>query len=50
MTYTEQIKKLGERIKLYRVNYGMTQKDRDNKSGVSVRSMSSLEQGGSVQT
>ncbi len=50
MTYTEQIKKLGERIKLYRVNYGMTQKDLENRSGVSVRSISRLEQGESVQT
>ena len=32
MTYTERIKLLGERIKLYRVNYGMTQKELANKT------------------
>lgn len=50
MTYAEQQKKLGERIKLYRVRYGMTQKELENRSGVSVRSISRLEQGVSVQT
>ena len=40
---------IGERIKQYRINAGMTQQDLENKSGVSVRSISRLEQGSSVQ-
>lgn len=40
---------LGERIKLYRISKGLTQQDVENKSGVSKRSISRLEQGESVQ-
>lgn len=49
ITYTDQLKKIGERLKLYRVNAGMTQQDLEDKCGVSVRSISRLEQGTSVQ-
>lgn len=40
---------IGERLKQYRINAGMTQQDLEKKSGVSVRSISRLEQGASVQ-
>ena len=49
ITYTDQLKIIGERLKQYRVNAGMTQQDLEDKSGVSVRSISRLEQGASVQ-
>ena len=42
-------KNIGERLKQYRINAGLTQQDLENKSGVSVRSISRLEQGASVQ-
>ena len=42
-------KSIGKRVKQYRINAGMTQQDLENKSGVSVRSISRLEQGASVQ-
>ena len=45
----DYIKSIGERLKQYRVNARMTQQDLENKSGVSVRSISRLEQGASVQ-
>lgn len=40
---------LGEKIKMYRVSMGLTQKDLEVRSGVSQRSISRLEQGESVQ-
>ena len=40
---------IGNRIKQYRVNAGVSQKDLESESGVSVRSISRLEQGASVQ-
>ncbi len=40
---------IGRRIKIYRVSSGMTQEELGEKSGVSVRSISRLEQGSSVQ-
>lgn len=40
---------IGQRIKLYRVNAGLSQQELEEKSGVSVRSISRLEQGSSVQ-
>ena len=40
---------IGRRIKIYRVSSGMTQEELGEKSGVSVRSISRLEQGASVQ-
>ena len=45
----EYQKLIGNRIKQYRVNTGVSQKDLENESGVSVRSISRLEQGASVQ-
>ena len=45
----EYQKLIGNRIKQYRVNAGVSQKDLENESGVSVRSISRLEQGASVQ-
>lgn len=48
-SYQEYLAELGEKIKLYRVSMGMTQQDLEEKSGVSKRSISRLEQGGSVQ-
>ena len=49
MDYRYYQKKIGERLKQYRINAGLTQQDLENKSGVSVRSISRLEQGASVQ-
>ena len=40
---------IGNRIKQYRINAGVSQKDLESESGVSVRSISRLEQGASVQ-
>jgi transcriptional regulator with XRE-family HTH domain len=45
----EYQKLIGERIKQYRVNAGVSQKDLENESGVSIRSISRLEQGASIQ-
>lgn len=45
----EYQKLIGERIKQYRVNAGVSQKDLADESGVSVRSISRLEQGSSIQ-
>lgn len=47
--YQEYLTELGEKIKLYRVSMGLTQQDLEEKSGVSKRSISRLEQGESVQ-
>lgn len=47
--YSEYQKLIGDRIKQYRVNAGISQKDLENASGVSVRSISRLEQGASIQ-
>ena len=49
LDYRYYQKKIGERLKQYRINAGLTQQDLENKSGVSVRSISRLEQGASVQ-
>lgn len=43
------IKELGERIRLYRINMGITQQKLEEMSGVSQRSISRLEQGASLQ-
>lgn len=48
-TLKDYQKELGKRVKAYRVNLGMTQHDLEEKSGVSSRSISRLEQGASVQ-
>lgn len=47
--YQEHIKELGEKIKTYRISSGMSQQDLEDKSSVSKRSISRLEQGESVQ-
>lgn len=49
LNYQEYQKLIGERLRLYRINAEMTQQDLESKSGVSVRSISRLEQGASVQ-
>ena len=45
----EYIKELGRKIKDYRILSGISQQDLEDKSGVSKRSISRLEQGESVQ-
>ena len=40
---------LGERIKAYRIDYPMTQKELADKSGVSVRSIQNFEYGQDIQ-
>lgn len=47
--YLEYQKDIGERLKQYRIRIGMTQSELERKCGVSVRSISRLEQGASVQ-
>ena len=47
--YQEYIKDLGQKIKIYRIMSEMSQQDLEDKSGVSKRSISRLEQGESVQ-
>lgn len=47
--YQEYIKELGLKIKTYRIMNEMSQQDLEDKSGVSKRSISRLEQGESVQ-
>ena len=48
-TFQDYQNEIGTRLKQYRVNVGMTQKDLEDRSGVSVRSISRMEQGTSVQ-
>lgn len=45
----EYIKELGQKIKTYRIMNEMSQQDLEDKSGVSKRSISRLEQGEAVQ-
>lgn len=47
--YQNYLTELGTKIKLYRVSMGLTQKELEEKSGVSQRSISRLEQGKSLQ-
>lgn len=47
--YQEYIRELGQKIKIYRVMKEMSQQDLEDKTGVSKRSISRLEQGESVQ-
>ena len=47
--YQEYIKELGQKIKTYRIMNEMSQQDLEDKTGVSKRSISRLEQGESVQ-
>lgn len=49
LSCAEYQKLIGDRIKQYRVNAGISQKDLEDKSGVSARSISRLEQGASIQ-
>ncbi len=46
--YQEYIRELGKKIKLYRISKEMSQQDLADKTGVSKRSLSRLEQGESV--
>ena len=43
------LSELGETLKLYRVSLNLSQADIEEKSGVSKRSISRLEQGGGIQ-
>lgn len=45
----EYVKALGEKVKLYRIMREMSQQELADKTGISVRSISRLEQGESVQ-
>jgi transcriptional regulator with XRE-family HTH domain len=47
--YQEYMKELGQKIKLYRIMKEMSQQDLEDKTGISKRSISRLEQGESVQ-
>ena len=47
--WQKYIKELGQKIKLHRIMMEMSQQDIEDKTGVSVRSISRLEQGKSVQ-
>ncbi len=47
--YQQYIKELGQKIKTYRIMKERSQQDLEDKSGVSKRSISRLEQGESVQ-
>ena len=48
-SYQEYIRDLGQKVKTYRIMNEMSQQDLEDKSGVSKRSISRLEQGESVQ-
>ncbi len=45
----EYISELGNRVKEYRVKLGISQKDLENKTGISIRTISRFEQGASIQ-
>ena len=47
--YQSYLSEIGRKVKQYRVNANLTQRDLEKKSGVSTRSISRLEQGASVQ-
>ena len=47
--YQEYIRELGQKIKRYRVTKEISQQDLEDKTGVSKRSISRLEQGESIQ-
>lgn len=47
--YQEYIRELGQKIKTYRIMKELSQQDLEDKTGVSRRSISRLEQGKSVQ-
>lgn len=43
--YQSYLSEIGRKVKQYRVNANLTQRDLEKKSGVSTRSISRLEQG-----
>jgi len=45
----EYLQIIGKRIKLYRVYSGISQKELEEKSGISIRTLSRLESGKSIQ-
>lgn len=45
----EYLQMIGKRIKLYRVYSGISQKELEEKSGISIRTLSRLESGKSIQ-
>lgn len=47
--YREYIRELGQKIKTYRIMKELSQQDLEDKTGVSKRSISRLEQGEAVQ-
>ena len=47
--YQEYVRDLGRKIKLYRISLEMSQQDLADKTGISKRSISRIEQGESVQ-
>ena len=49
MVEKEYIAMLGSRLKQHRINLGLSQKDLEEKTGVSLRSISRFEQGASIQ-
>ena len=48
-SYKEYIKELGRKIKEYRIMKEMSQQDLEDKTGVSIRSISRVERGESMQ-
>lgn len=48
-SYQEYISELGKRIKSYRIMKELSQEDLSDKTGISKRSISRLEQGESIQ-
>ena len=48
--YPEYIEELGSKLKTYRISKQMSQQDLADKTGISKRSISRLEQGETVQT
>jgi transcriptional regulator with XRE-family HTH domain len=48
-SYQEYVKDLGRKIKLYRISLEMSQQELADKTGISKRSISRIEQGESVQ-
>lgn len=49
MIEKEYLAMLGARLKQHRINLGLSQKDLEEKAGVSLRSISRFEQGASIQ-
>ena len=49
LNYLEYLKILGTRVKQYRVNLNISQKDLEEKTGISIRTISRFEQGSSIQ-